>query len=412
MYEEYSDFTRWNVSVQKQYRGRTNAMPTDVDAKEQSTESRSPVAVVLDVGSLLTKAGFSPDDCPRVVFPTFDPVKRKQEEKNDDTTVLPAHPIERGYITTQWGSIEDVWHHTFYNELRVQPDSQPVLLAIPPMNPKASTERMVQILFDTFNIPSLYVNVAAVLALYSSGRTTGCVVDSGHGVTHIVPVYEGYHLPNAVVRVDIAGCDVVAHLEQMLLDQWKSLSLSLGDSTDHDLSRLSMDIKETLAYVAKDFSSEMEKPDPELEQFFPIPGSDLRLAIHKEAFRCTEILFQPKDVSLASGTKSQVGIVQATYNSMICASRGAEIFNVLCANIVLTGGNTLLSGFEERFSQDMKQMVSKRNFVGVVAPATRKFDAWIGGSIIASLPSMDTMWLKQEKYREVGPSSIYQHFNT
>jgi len=385
-------------------------MANNDDAEENPTESSSSSAIVIDVGSLSTKAGFSPDDCPRVVFPTFDPVKRKHEERNDEAA-LPVHPIERGYVTTQWDSMEEIWHHAFYNELRVQPDSQPVLLAIPPMNPKASTERMVQILFDTFNIPSLYLNVAAVLALYSSGRTTGCVVDSGHGVTHIVPVYEGYHLPNAVVRVDIAGCDVTAYLEQLLLDQWETLSLSTGNIGGHDLSRLAMDIKETLAYVAKDFSSEMENPDPALEQFFPIPGSDARLAIHKEAFRCTEIIFQPNSFSVPTSIDSQVGIVQATYNSMISASRGAEIFNVLCANIVLTGGNTLLSGFEERFTQDMKELLSKRIFVGVVAPATRKFDAWIGGSIIASLPSMDTMWLIREKYREVGSSSIYQHFN-
>ena len=113
-----------------------------------------------------------------------------------------AHPIEHG-IVTSWDDMEKIWHHTYYNELRVAPEEHSVMLTEAPLNPKSNRERMIQIYFETSSVPAMHVQIQAVLSLYASGRTTGCVFDSGDGVSHTVPVYEGYALPHAIKRLDL-----------------------------------------------------------------------------------------------------------------------------------------------------------------------------------------------------------------
>jgi len=165
-------------------------------------------AIVVDVGSGRTKAGFSGDDAPRAVFPTIVGRPRNKgvmvgmgkkdayvgdEAQSKRGVLINKHPVEKG-IVTDWDDYEKILHHSFYNEMRVAPEQHTILLTEDPLNSPKSREKMTQIMFETFNTPAMYISITAVLALYASGRTTGVVLQSGYDITHAVPVYEGQAL--------------------------------------------------------------------------------------------------------------------------------------------------------------------------------------------------------------------------
>ncbi|CAF1140669.1 unnamed protein product [Rotaria sordida] len=366
-------------------------------------------SIVIDNGSGTIKAGIAGDDSPRVIIPSV--VGRLRHSKTlpetsqtdlfigykalNNKEILSVHyPIEHGIITN-WDDMEKIWHHIFYNELHVVPEEHPVLLSEASLNPIANREKMAQILFEQFNTLAMYVANQGVLSFYTLGRTAGIILEIGDGVSHTVPINEGYAIPHAISRVDIAGRDLTDFMVRLLAER----GYAFTTTAEREIVR---DMKEKLGYVALDFEQELitAKHSNIIEKKYELPDGQ-RITIGNERFRCSEAIFTPTIIG-----QRELGIAELLYDSIMKCD--IDIRSIFYSNSLLSGGTTMFPGFADRMQKEMTKLAPPNRRIRIVAAPDRKLSAWIGGSILGSLSTFQRMWITKEEYNESGPSIVHR----
>ena len=279
------------------------------------SEDEAKPSVIIDNGTGYCKAGFSSYEEPRIAFPSvvgypkYNDVVGLGSEKQEFYVGPDAihkkgvlklnYPLVHG-VVNNWDDMEKIWGYIFINELRIAPEEHNILLTEASLNPKENREKMAQIMFETFNVQKLYIAIQAVLALYSEGKNTGMVGDSGDGVTHYVPIYEGYSLPHAISRTDLAGRDLTDYMMVLLTE----IGMRFSTSSEKEITK---SIKEKACYVALDYEEELKKIEPYV---YELPDGE-NIVIKEQRIKCPECLFKPSLIG-----KEGEGIVNVCYLSI------------------------------------------------------------------------------------------------
>jgi len=377
-------------------------------------EESENTVVVLDNGSGMVKAGFAGEEAPQCVFPAIVGrpknasammgTNQKNEYIGDEAAQKRGilnlnYPIAAG-IVESWEDMEKVWHHTFYNELRVSPNEiKGVLLTEAPRNPKANREKMVQIMFETFEVQNIYVAIQAVMSLYSAGRTTGLVTDSGDGVTHTVPVFEGFSLPHAVEKMEIAGRVLTNYLQKLLLESGHNFT----SAAELEIVR---EIKEELCFIAQNYEEEREQAtkSSEHDKQYTLPDRAVITIPASVRMGAPELIYKPQ----------LNGMSCKSIDALAWASVSAADIDVrrdLCKNIIMSGGSTMYEGMADRLKNELVARAPSGAEIRVVASADRKYAVWKGGSTLASLSTFASSWVTKEDYEEHGAAVIHRKCN-
>jgi len=388
--------------------------------------------IVMDVGTSSTKAGFAGGSKPKVVVGTkigrpkhmrIMPGGALEEDitSSDNHTTdhngrpgsifvgskLDEHrgafvleyPMDRGHVVPGgWDAMEKIWEHIYSRpNLDAKADDHPVLLTECPLNSKSNREATAEIFFETYRAPALFLSPPAVLSLYASGRTTGVVLDVGEGVTHCVPIYEGYALPHSIVRSDVAGRDVTRQLQLLL----RRSGMAFTTTAESDLVK---SMKEQACFVspraAKDGDTDKSSSDPHKPSVYQLPDGQT-VNISSERHLAPEVLFNPTLIG-----SEELGVADTLLRSV--SQSDIDLRPTLYTQIVLAGGSTCTNGFGDRLLSEVRAKAPSHTKIRISAPKERLYSAWAGGSILASLATFKNMWVTRGDYEEYGDSLVHR----
>lgn len=260
------------------------------------------------------------------------------------------------------------------------------------MNPRQNRDKVAEIFFETFRAPALFFAPPAVLSLYASGRTTGVVLDVGEGVTHAVPVYEGFALPHSVTRSDVAGRDVTRQMQLLL----RRSGLSFTTTAEVDLVKR---MKEEACYLTRTpVMDESTEKDAKTQYTLP-DGQAVNLST--ERYQAPHVLFDP---SLFGS--EEAGVADVLVNSIMKSD--IDLRSTLFSQVVLAGGSTLFPGFGDRMLHEVRSRSPSHTKIRISAPPDRINSTFVGGSILASLATFKSMWVSRAEFEEHGSAILHR----
>ncbi|EPS68068.1 hypothetical protein M569_06702 [Genlisea aurea] len=337
------------------------------------------------------------------------------KSKSNSTFHL-TYPIKNGQID-DWDAMERFWQQCIFNYLRCDPEDHYFLLTESPLTPPESREYTGEIMFETFNVPGLYIAVQPVLALAAGYTTskcemTGVVIDVGDGASHVVPVADGFVIGSSIKSIPIAGKDITLFVQQLLKERGEKIPVE-------DSFEVARKIKEMYCYTCSDIVKEFNKHDKEPAKYIrqwtgikPKTGASYSCDVGYERFLGPEVFFNP-EIYGTDFTSSLPDVVDKCIQSAPIDTRRA-----LYKNIVLSGGSTMFKDFHRRLQRDLKKIVDARTLaseaklgegikaqpvdVGVVSHPIQRFAVWFGGSVLASTPEFFSSCHTKAEYEEYG----------
>ena len=362
-------------------------------------QTNSYSTVIIDIGSGETKAGFGGEDGPRTTFNSLvgtpkmpgcmvgmEKIERYVgEEALSKLEIMNFNaPIQRGQIA-DWDKFETLLHYLLYDKMKVVPEEISVLITESPAASTENKKKLSEILFETFNVQKIHIANSSMLGLFAYGKTSGLVVDSGFNITSSVPLYEGFPLHHASIKLNYGGEDVSKRLLEMIKEKE-----AIDPSYKHLKGRLlADDIIEKLGYIS------LGGEDEEEIIYTLNDGKDIKLG--KELYKCSELLFDPGE------NKELRSIDEMVLSSL--SKCDPDIKDDIKESICLIGGNTKLKNFAEKLRSNLSDSNEMGNF-NISFNNERQYSAWIGGSLISSLENFQYMWVTKEEFDDNGKTLI------
>lgn len=391
--------------------------------------------VVIDNGTGFTKMGYAGNEEPTYIIPSTyadAPAKGSKTSGTEGTlddldfsigyeavnrpNAALKYPIQHG-IVEDWDKMERMWQHCIYKYLRVEPQEHGFVLTEPPANPPENREFTAEVMFETFGAKHLLIAVQGVLALTAAwqskkaatlgltGISTGTVIDSGDGVTHIIPICDGYVIGNAIRHIPIAGRDITNFVLEKLRERNAPIP-------NEDALYVAQKVKERYCYVCKDMDTEFNAYDDEPLTHFKLHRERHRktsqfyqFEMGYEQFLGPEVFFSP-DIFSTTHTTPLPQVVHEVIQS--CP---VDVRKALYRNVVLSGGSTMFTKFDSRLQRDLRQIVkdrygerSSKIEVNVVSHERQRYAVWYGGSVVGSGPQFAQIAISKQQYDEEGPS--------